>query len=298
MPPAEVEPASGPQAGSGSPGPVPAAAPSSAPPDLVAAVTERLRRAGCVAAEEEAAELLAAVPDVGELEAGLRRRELGEPLAWITGTIRFCGRPLSVTPGVYVPRWQTEELARRAATLLPASGAALDLCTGAGAIAAHLKAEVPTATVIGVDLDRRAAACARSNGVTVMVADLAAPFPLRPSFDVVTAVAPYVPTDALTLLPADVQRHEPRRALDGGTDGLALVRRVVAAVRDLLRPGGWLLIEVGGDQDDALEPELRGFEIVEPWVDEDGDLRGVAARMTGPTTPPTASAGRRDVTSA
>ena len=77
--------------------------------------------------------------------------------------------------------------------------------------------------------------------------------PLRPgAFDLVTAVAPYVPTGALRLLPADVQRYEPRRALDGGTDGLDLVRRVVEAAARLLRPGGWLLVEVGGDQDAAL----------------------------------------------
>lgn len=243
----------------------------------LAAVVDRLAAAGCVAAGEEAAELLAAAPDEPTLEAWLRRREQGEPLAWITG-VPFCGRRLYVAPGVYVPRIQSEELARRAAALLPEAGRAVDLCTGAGAVAAHLMAHDPTAAVIGFDLDVRAAACARGNGVPAAVADLAAPV-RHADFDVVTAVAPYVPTGELRLLPADVQHYEPRLALDGGVDGLDLVRRVIAAARQLLRPGGWLLLEIGGDQDEGVAPILaaHGFDLVTPWWDDDADLRGVAA---------------------
>src|SRR5205807_7015637 len=125
-----------------------------APGTVAEAVIERLMAAGCVAAEEEAAELLTAAPDDTALEAWIRRREQGEPLAWITGTFRFCGHTLQVDPGLYVPRSQSEELARRAASLLAAtSGRAVDLCTGIGAIAAHLMAEVPAAMVIGIDID-------------------------------------------------------------------------------------------------------------------------------------------------
>ncbi len=93
-------------------------------------------------------------------------------------------------------------------------------------------------------------------------------------------MCPYVPTDGLAFLPRDVQRHEPRRALDGGDDGLALARRVVAGAARLLRPGGWLLLELGGDQDGLLAPDLAtaGFAEVDPWHDTDGDLRGVAAK--------------------
>lgn len=245
------------------------------------AVAQRLGVAGCVAAEEEAAELLAAGPDASTLEAWLRRRERGEPLPWITGTLRFCGRALHIGPGVYVPRVQTEELARRAAALLPAGGRAVDLCTGTGAVAAHLLAGVPSAAVVGVDIDVRAAACARRNGVPAVVGDLGRPLREVGDVDVVTAVAPYVPSGQIRLLPADVQRHEPLLALDGGGDGLHLVRRVVAAAAGLLRPGGWLLTEVGGDQDQALAPVLAaaGFDVVAPWWDAEGDLRGVAARI-------------------
>jgi release factor glutamine methyltransferase len=239
-------------------------------------VAERLATAGCVAAEAEAVELLAAAPDAATLERWISQREDGVPLAWIVGATTFAGRRLAIGPGVYVPRMQTEELAARAAALLPSGGRALDLCTGCGAVAAHLLAEVPSAHVVGTDLDPLAASFARRNGVRVIVADLAAP--VRGRFDVVTAVPPYVPTGALHLLPADVVRHEPRRALDGGDDGLDLARRVVSAAARLLRPGGWLLIELGGDQDAALRADLEpDFDRIEPWHDEDGDLRGVTA---------------------
>ena len=245
-----------------------------------AAITDRLRAAGCLAADEEASELVAAAPDAATLEAWIARRERGEPLAWITGTTTFCGHSFHVDPGVYVPRVQSEELARRSAAILAAGGShAADLCSGAGAVAVHLMAEAPAATVIGVDVDPRAAACARRNGVRAIVGDLDGP--LRPHvFDVVTAVAPYVPTGELRLLPADVRRYEPRIALDGGEDGLDVVRRVVAAAARLLRGGGWLLLEIGGDQDRGLTPTLdaNGFASADAWFDEDGDLRGIAAQ--------------------
>lgn len=245
-------------------------------------MADRLAAAGCVAAEDEAAELIAAAPDVETLERWLHRREQGEPLAWITGTVYFCGHQLGIDPGVYVPRFQSEALARRAAALLPTSGGrAADLCTGSGAVAVHLAAECSAATVIGVDNDRRAVACARRNGVPAVLGDLGRPLRSH-AFDVVTSVAPYVPTGALHLLPADVPRHEPGEALDGGGDGLELVRRVVADAARLLRPDGWLLVELGADQDRLLQPALggAGFEPATPWFDEDGDLRGVAAQAT------------------
>jgi release factor glutamine methyltransferase len=243
-------------------------------------VVERLAKAGCLDAAGEAQALVAASPDDATLDAWLRRRERGEPLPWITGAVAFAGRTLHIAPGVYVPRPQTEELARRAASLLPPGGRALDLCTGTGAVAAHLRAQVPSATVVAVDSDDRAAACARRNGVAVAVMDLADAIHAPAQLDLVTAVAPYVPTGALRLLPADVQRHEPASALHGGADGLGIVRRVIAAASLLLRPGGWVLVEVGGEQDAALITTWveQGFECVTPWRDEEGDLRGVAAR--------------------
>lgn len=133
--------------------------------------------------------------------------------------------------------------------------------------------------MVGVDVDPVAVRCARANGVATAAGDLAAPLGER-RFDVVTAVAPYVPTAAMGSLPVDVVRYEPALALHGGEDGLQLVRRIVADAPRVLRPGGWLLLEIGGDQDEQLAPALAaaGFTEVETWSDEDGDLRGLQAR--------------------
>lgn len=244
----------------------------------------RLTRAGCVAAEEEAAELAVAAPDDATLEGYVHRRENGEPLAWITGSIGFCDATIRVDPGVYVPRLQSEELARRAGDVLAACGPqamAVDLCTGAGAIAVHLRQAAPHAGVVALDLDEKAVACARANGLVAARADAGRP-PLRHGrFDLVTVVAPYVPTTALLYLPADVVRHEPRLALDGGSDGLDVLRAIVPAAAGLLRVGGRLFAEIGGDQDRLAAELLTSWGFVSPktWEDEDGDLRGVEARL-------------------
>lgn len=250
-------------------------------PYLRRSVRRRLESAGCVAADDEAEQIVGRAVDRATVAAWLERRSRGEPLAWILGTMDFCGRELTVAPGVYVPRTQTEELARRAARMLPEGGHSADLCCGSGAVAAHLLAEVPGASVVGTDVDRRAAACARRNGVPTVVCDVAAG--LRSGrFDLVTAVAPYVPSGSIQYLPSDVQRFEPARALDGGPDGLDVVLRVVGAAGRLLRPGGRLVLELGGDQDVALAGSLAGAGLaqVAAWRDEDGDLRGLEARRT------------------
>jgi len=237
--------------------------------------------AGCVAPEEEADELLAAGWASDQLAAALTRREAGEPLAWITGTTWFCRLRLRVDRGVYVPRWHTEQLAIEAARRLPADGHAADLCTGTGAVAAYVTAVAPGARVVAVDRDPRAARCARSNGVAAVVGDAGAPLAAA-AFHVVTAVAPYVPTDSFQLLARDVRAYEPRAALDGGGDGLDVVRAVIADGARILRVDGALLLELGGDQ---LEPATQalvgaGFDGIEPFTDDEGDLRGLAATLT------------------
>ena len=245
--------------------------------DARAALVARLASAGFVAAEEEADELLACG---GDLEPLVARRLTGEPLAWITGSVRFCGLDLEVHPGVYVPRWQSEALARRAAARLPTKGTAIDVCTGCGAIAAVLRAAHPAARVVATDADPRAVACAIVNGVDARLGDLFGP--LTPvEADVVVAVVPYVPTSELALLQRDTLAFESPRSYDGGQDGLGILRRVVAASPQFLRRGSALLLELGGAQAEALRVDLRasGFGAIEVIVDEDGDIRGVEATL-------------------
>lgn len=217
------------------------------------------------------------------LEDLASRRVRGEPIAWLTGRVHFCGVEVHVAPGVYVPRPQTESLARRAATVLPPGGLGVDLCTGAGAIAAMLSDAVPSARVLATELDRDAARCARGNGVEVLQGFLYEPLPceLERRVDVLTAVVPYVPTESLRLLPRDVQAFEPRLALDGGADGMDLLAEVARRSVRWLRPGGSLLLELGGDQAEPIGALLHelGLGAIEVMADDDGDPRAICARL-------------------
>ena len=249
-----------------------------------ASVTQLLNEAGCIAARQEADELMRAAAGDSDLLADLvSRRTNGEPIAWLTGSVTFCDLRLFVAPGVYVPRGQTEPLARRAATLLPPAGVAADLCTGVGAIAAVVAAAVPTARVLATELDAIAIRCARRNGVAVFEGYLDDPLPraFEHRVDVMTAVVPYVPTESLRLLPRDVQAFEPRLALDGGPDGTDLLGEVARRSAGWVRPGGWVLLELGGDQADPIGRLLHdvGFEELDVMADEDGDPRAICARL-------------------
>jgi release factor glutamine methyltransferase len=241
-----------------------------------------LSRGGFVAADEEAHELVAhAGADALVAQTLADRRFAGEPLAWITGHATFGEHSIVVHPGVYVPRWQSLELAQRAAARLPDDGTAVDLCTGSGAIAAAVAAARPGARIVATDREERAVACARANGVEAWQGDLFAPLPaaLRAATDVVVSVVPYVPSTELHLLPRDTLAFEDASHYDGGPAGLDLLRRVVTEAPGFLRPGGALLLELGGDQADQLRPVLdgAGFGSVQTWSDEDGDLRGLEA---------------------
>ncbi len=248
-----------------------------------ATVILALTGAGCVAADEEAEELLAAAGDATALHGMLERRLTGEPLAWITGRTAFCGLDVVVEPGVYVPRWQSEPLARLAAELLPTSGIGVDLCCGSGALAMVMQAARPAARVVATEIDPVAVRCARRNGVVVHRGDLdtALPMELASEVDVMTGVLPYVPHDALHLLPRDVRHFEPLVALDGGPQGLVPITSVVIASPSWLRRGGWLVLEVGGDQVAPVTAlfEAEGYGEIGVLADEDGDPRAVYGRL-------------------
>ena len=253
-------------------------------PDGLKSLAARLSAAGFIAAEEEADELLScAAGNPMILESLVVRRLTGEPLAWIVGRTSFCGMQIRVDPGVYVPRWQSEALARRAVERLPADGVAIDLCTGSGAIARILAMNRPAARVVASDVDERAITCAAANGVEVYRGDLFAPLPseLVGRVDVVVGVVPYVPTPALPLLQRDTFAFESPLAYDGGRDGTDILRRVLWDSPRFLRSRGALLLELGGEQADALRDDLArlGYVDVSVLTDDEGDVRGIEATL-------------------
>jgi release factor glutamine methyltransferase len=246
---------------------------------VVAALTE----GGCVAPDAEADALfLASSEGVGRIADLVARRLQGEPLAWITGSVLFCGVRILVDPGVFVPRPHTEPMAVRALSLLPSAGIAVDLCTGSGAVAAVLASAHPEATVVATDIDPVAVACALRNGVHALIGDLDEPLPpsLRGRVDVMTAVVPYVPTEELPFLPRDVLANEPHRALDGGPGGTTMLIRAVEAAARWLGPGGSVLLELGGDQagEVAAAFEHVGLSEIRVHRDGDGHDRAIEAR--------------------
>ena len=212
-------------------------------------VVDRLRAAGCVFAEDEAALLIEAAHSPVSLEHLLERRLAGEPLEHVLGWAAFRDLRIRVRPGVFVPRLRTAYLVDLALDLLPDPGVLVDLCCGSGAIATAVLAERPDAEVHAADVDPAAVASARTNveprGGRVHRGDLygALPAGLRGRVEVLTVNAPYVPTDAIASMPPEARDHEARIALDGGGDGLDVHRRVVAEAGRWLAPGGHLLIE-------------------------------------------------------
>jgi release factor glutamine methyltransferase len=185
----------------------------------------------------------------------VERRACGLPLEHVLGWAEFRGLRIAVTPGVFVPRKRTEFLAGQAIALARPGDVVVDLCCGAGAIGAALAAAVDRAEVHAADIDHAAVRCARRNipGGHVYQGDLYDPLPegLRGRVAVLTANVPYVPTGEIGFLPPEARAHEPLAALDGGPDGLDVLRRVAAGAPGWLRPGGHLLIETSERQAQA-----------------------------------------------
>ncbi len=213
----------------------------------------RLRAAGSVFAEEEATLLLAEARDPAQLESLTARRVAGEPLEQVVGWAEFDGIRFLVEPGVFVPRHRTEFLVEQAADLGRSGDVILDLCCGVGALGVAVRARLGTAELHAADVDPAEVRSAHLNvGASgrIYEGDLYAPLPdsLRGRVDLLLANAPYVPTDELRLMPPEAREHEHPVALDGGGDGLAIHRRVIAGAPTWLAPGGHLLIELSGEQ--------------------------------------------------
>jgi release factor glutamine methyltransferase len=262
-----------------------------------AAVVGALRAAGCVFAEDEARLLIDAARTPDELAAMVARRVAGLPLEHVLGWAEFCGLRIVVEPGVFVPRRRSEFLVRQAAALARAGlrtadrspVVIVDLCCGSGAVGAALVAELDRADRAGrgtgpvrlhaVDIDPAAVRCARRNlptGGRVYQGDLYEPLPagLRGRVDLLVANAPYVPTEAVALLPPEARDYEPKLALNGGADGLDIVRRVAAGAPEWVAPGGHLLVETSVRQ---------APEAVETFAGHGLAARAVSSREWGAT---------------
>jgi release factor glutamine methyltransferase len=230
-------------------------------PDSV--IVSRLRAAGCVFAEDEARLLISAARTPAELDAMVDQRAAGQPLEQVLGWAEFCGLRITVAPGVFVPRRRTEFLVRQAVALARPGDVIVDLCCGAGAIGAALAAAVERAEVHAADVDPAAVRCARQNlpGGRVYQGDLYAPLPagLRGRVAILAANVPYVPSEEIRFLPPEARTHEPRAALDGGADGLDVLRRVAAGAAGWLAPGGYLLSETGERQAALAGTALTAF---------------------------------------
>lgn len=218
----------------------------------------RLRAAGCVFAEEEAATLTSSAGgDPGELERMVARRVAGEPLEVVVGYADFAGLRIPTAPGVFVPRVRTELVARLAAQLAPQSSIVVDLCCGSGAIAAAVAHARPDIEIWAADIDPGAIALASKTlapfGAKALVSDMdgALPASVRGRVAVLASCPPYVPTGEVALMPPEARDHEPLAALDGGADGVGMQARVFEAALRLLAPDGVCIVETSDHLSDA-----------------------------------------------
>lgn len=258
---------------------------AAAPPDLVA----RLRAAGCVLAEEEAALLVAAAGSSARLEELVDRRVAGAPLEVVLGRAERYGVVVGVAEGVFVPRHRSALLVEEAVRRARPGSVVVDLCCGTGALGLAVATRVAV-ELHAVDIDPVAVRCARENLATVggsaYAGDLDAPLPgrLQGRVDLLLASPPYVPTGEVGLLPREARLHEPPHALDGGGDGLDVLRRIAAAAPRWLAPDGVLLLESGAHQVAAAVDVLvrQGFA-AGSVTDEDAAV--VVGARAGAQTP-------------
>jgi release factor glutamine methyltransferase len=262
------------------------------------AVVTTLQAAGCVFAEDEADLMLAAAATSADLAEMVGRRTRGDPLEYILGWAEFCGLRIAVDPGVFVPRRRTEFLVNEAVSHAPPNAVVVDLCCGSGAIGAALAATLGPIDLYAADIDPGAVRCARRNvGARgrVFEGDLYAPLPdsLLGSIDILVANAPYVPTGEIRMMPPEARDHEARAALDGGSDGLDVQRRVAAGALRWLRPGGRLLVETSERQAPASAAILAGNGLIVRIAHSDEWEATVIIATRPGAEPPDATSGTR-----
>jgi len=226
--------------------------------------------------------LIASARTPGELDAMVNQRVAGLPLEQVLGWAEFRGLRIAVDPGVFVPRRRTEFLVQQAAALARPGAIVVDLCCGAGAIGIALAAAVPRAELHAADIDPAAVRCARRNVATfasslglvarVYQGDLYQPLPagLRGRIAVLVANVPYVPTEEIAFLPPEARTHEPPVALDGGGDGLDVLRQVAAGASCWLAPGGHLFVETSERQAKAAGTAFAASGLVPCVISDEG----------------------------
>lgn len=226
-----------------------------------------------------------------QIERFAARRLAGEPVARIVGRREFWSLPFTITPAVLVPRPETETVVELALALTDLGGARTrplriaDLATGSGAILLALLSELPNAHGIGTDIAPDALAVARTNarqlGLSGRADFIACDYgaALEGPFDLVVSNPPYVATGDIATLAREVHEHDPRHALDGGSDGLAAYRAVAADAPRLLRPSGHLVVEIGAGQERAVTDllEAGGLAITATRHDLSGIARALAS---------------------
>lgn len=219
------------------------------------------------------------------VRALVQRRGRREPLQYITGSAPFCSLELAVNPHVLVPRPETELLAERAwkflqqAAALRSAPVALDLGTGSGCLAIALAVNVPAAAIHATDASAEALALARENAarhhasIQFHHGDLFAPLPSSSRFRLIVSNPPYIPTARLETLEPEVRDHEPRRALDGGADGLDFYRRIASETGAFLEADGRLMLELDDDGPAAAAEIFRQQNWIVEAIENDYNQR-------------------------
>lgn len=195
----------------------------------------------------------------------VKRRVQREPVAYLVGHREFFSLDFLVEPGVFIPRPETETLVIKTLDRIAGLSASrvLDLCTGSGCVAITVAVREPRARVTAIERNEIPLRVSRKNAerhqtrdrVQILSGDLFSALPAEcPPFDVIVSNPPYVTTAEIATLPPEVQAHEPHAALDGGADGLDVIRHILETAPAYLKPGGWVLLEMDPSQ---IQPVLE-----------------------------------------
>ena len=224
-------------------------------------------------------------PALGALREMVKRRAAGEPLQYVLGVANFYGLDLAVDKRVLVPRPETELLVDYVVKNGAAAKIIADLGTGSGAIAIALAKNMALARVLAVDASAEALEVARANAAALGAqieffhGDLFTPLPAETRFDWIVSNPPYIPSGEIAALAREIRDHEPRAALDGGADGLDIVRRIAAEAKPWLAVGGRVAVEIGAGQGSAVERIFldNGYRVEKMISDWQGHARVLVA---------------------